>query len=125
MLDQVLRNQSGINEESGSREPEKLGRRHVEPFGGINIAERGVSATSLRENVSQKRRKVDVLASNDSNVNLPNARDIGDEPFLKLFGDLDNSTVRDRNLQGSDQDGHAGSSVADESAHHILRNLRL
>ena len=125
MLGQVLRNQSRTNEESGSREPERLGRRHIEPFGGINIAERGVSATSLRENVSQKRRKVDGLASNDSCANLPSARDIGDEPFLKLFGDLDNSTIRDRNLQGRDQGRYAGSSVANESAHHILRNLRL
>ena len=125
MLDQVLRNQSRINEGSDFCESERLGRRHIEPFGGLHIAERGVSATSVRENMSQKRRKVDVLALDNFNADFPNSREIGDEPFLHLFEDLKNGTMRDRNLQGSDQGGHADSSVADKSAHRILRDLRL
>ena len=122
MLDQVLRSQSRINEGSCSREFEGE-RRKVEPFERFHIAER--AATNVGNDASRKRRKVDVLASNGLDAQVPKTRTFGDEPFLELFGDFDHSKRRDRNPQDDVRGGQTGLSTADESAHRILRAFRL
>ena len=87
MLNQVLQNQSRVSEGPGSREPERPEGRDVGPVGSLHFAERGVSATDVRNSSSRKRRRVDECASNDHDVHTAKTRDIGDEPFLKLFED--------------------------------------
>jgi len=124
MLDQVLRNQSRINEDSNSYTPD-LGRNESTPLEKIHVADEGFSATDFEDSVSRKRRKVDVLASNGPDAYVPKIRNYGDEPFLELFEDIDHGKRRDRNPQGNVRGGRAGLSVADESAHRILRDLRL
>ena len=125
MLDRVLRNQSSIKEGLGSPEPESLGGKNTEPLRRSRLAEGQVSATGVGNNMSRKRRKLDSLHSSSPDAHFSNVRDIGDEPFLRLFENLDNSKACNHSLQGNVRDGQAGLSANGESTHHILRELRL
>ena len=121
-LDQVLRNQSRINGDSYFHEPE---RNRIEPSGRRHVTERRDSATDIGNHMSRKRRKVDVLASNDLDAHVPKARDAGDGPFLELFEDLENDKRRDRNPLGNIRASQTDLPTTDESGHRILQAFRL
>ena len=121
MLDQVLRNQSRFNEGLGHLEPESSERNDVEQIESPHLAEREVPAINIGANLSRKRRKVEVLVPRSHEPYVQKTREIGDEPFLKLFGDVDNRDIRDSNVHGS---VHAGFPTTDESAHRIIREFR-
>ena len=126
MLNQVLRNQSKINAGSKSPEPGRSERKSIEPFGRFHLAEEGVSATNVGERVSRKRRKVKVVDSINPDTHIRKTRDIGDEPFLKAFEEIDNRDTQDCTRPSDIRDGQAGSSsVTNEPALRILRGLRL
>jgi len=124
MLDQVQRNQSEINEDSNSHSSDR-GRNIFAPLEELHVADEGFSVTDIGDNVSRKRRKVDVLASNGPDAHVPKTQNLGDEPFLELLEDLSYGKKREGNPQGNVRGGRAGLSVADESAHRILRALRV
>ncbi len=88
MLDQVLRNQSSINEDSNFYTPD-LERNESMPLEKTHVADEGFPATDFEDSVSRKRRKVDILASNGPDAYVPKIRNYGDEPFLELFEDVD------------------------------------
>ena len=126
MLNQVLRNQSRTNAGSNSPEPGRSERNGTELFGRFHLAEEAVSATDVSERVSRKRRKVEVVDSINPDTQIRKTRDIGDEPFLNAFEDLDNRDTQDRSRPSAVRDGHASSSsLTNEPALRILRGLRL
>ena len=126
MLNQVLHNQSRINVGSNSPGPGRSERKSSEPFRRFHLAEEGASAIDVGERVSRKRRKVEVVDSINPDTHIRKTRDIGDEPFLKAFEDLDDRDTRDRSRPSDVRDGHAGSSsITNEPALRILRGLRL
>ena len=126
MLNQVLRNQSRINAGFNSPEPGRLERESSEPFGRFDPAEEGVSATDVNKSASRKRRKVEIVNSINTDTHVRKTREIGDEPFLNAFEDLDKRDTQDRSRPSDVRDGQAGSSsITNEPALHILRGLRL
>ena len=97
-----------------------------EPFGRFHLGEEGVSATDVGKRVSRKRKKVEFVDSINPDAHIRMNRDIGDEPFLKTFEDLDNRDTHDRRRPSNVRDGQASSSsITNESALRILRGLRL
>ena len=119
-LDKVLRSQSRINEDASSRKPEE---KRVESSGIPSIAEG--SATDVGNITSRKRRKVDILASSDTDLFVSKTLDSSDQPFFQLFESLDHSKGRDRNSSGNIRGCQEDLSIADELAHRVLRAFRL
>ncbi len=121
-LDQVLRQQSIINENIRSPEHERM---RIEPSEISQQAGRDYSVTDSGNDVSRKRRRVAVLASHHADAGVPKTQVAGDRPIIELFEDVEIAKRRSRNAKNKASDDQAGPSVADESAHCMLRALRL
>lgn len=73
MLDQVLRNQSRTNGDSNSYTPDRRRNESAQPDKFL-VADEGFSATDVEDGESRKRRRVDILASDDSDAHVPEVR---------------------------------------------------
>lgn len=122
MLNQVLSQQSRINQGFGSRE---LDSDVAEPFGILPAVERRIPATEGRGAKTKKRSKMNILESTSSDAHVTKTQNFSDEPLRKLFENVDVGEKCDCNLQGSVRGTQAGLPVADKSAHRSLQALLL
>jgi len=122
MLDQVLHNQSRVDEVVSSHKPFSA---VPEPFERLPAAEERVPATEVEIVSTKKPSKADLLDPNFPEVRLTRSQDFGDEPLLGLFKDVDVGERRDRHRQRSVRDAQVGLPVVDESAARNLQALRV